>query len=496
MLIQLTTEAGKPLVFEDVVIGQGAMKDVYLTVDQRFAVAFYRNMVTEATVERLEKIVGTYRENIFGNVGADSWRELFCWPEDLVVWNGKLGLVMPVYPEHFKFEFGSNEQDRLGIRGREKEGKWFVSAHHRKNFLDRREWGDWRRMLQVCHQLARALRRLHAAGLAHADLSYKNVLVDPLSGRAAMIDLDGLVVPGKYPPEVIGTPDFIAPEVMQTRSLGAAERVLPSRVTDLHALSVLIYMYLLNRHPLRGAKFHHEDLEKDEELAMGAQALWIEDPLDPSNRPDLEDARPADVFWWDVQKLPAGICGPYLYPLMQTAFGPALHQPKLRPSADDWEHALGKTQDLLLPCSHTHCEQKWFVYDQSTQPQCPFCGTPYGRELPVLNFYSSRDGTQFKPENHRMVLYAGQSIHLWHAEALCPAFERLSAQEREPVSTIREVSGRLWWWNGSLKDLNVKEEGVSRAISLGESFELKAGQQILLSRASGGRVMLVQMTGS
>ncbi len=57
---------------------------------------------------------------------------------------------------------------------------------------------------------------MHAAGLAHSDLSYKNVLVDPVKGNASIIDLDGLVVPGRYPPDVVGTPDFIAPEVVMS----------------------------------------------------------------------------------------------------------------------------------------------------------------------------------------------------------------------------------------------------------------------------------------
>jgi gamma-glutamyltranspeptidase/glutathione hydrolase len=67
------------------------------------------------------------------------------------------------------------------------------------------------------------------AGLAHSDLSYKNVLVDPAGGNACIIDIDTLVVPQKYPPDVVGTPDFIAPEVMRTLKLpvGDAAKFLP-----------------------------------------------------------------------------------------------------------------------------------------------------------------------------------------------------------------------------------------------------------------------------
>lgn len=85
---------------------------------------------------------------------------------------------------------------------------------------------------------------------------------------------------------MVGTPDFIAPEVVTTSHLPKddAKRVLPSIATDRHALSVLIYMYLLFRHPLRGGKIHDMDDEvRDESLAMGEKALFIEHPTDHSN---------------------------------------------------------------------------------------------------------------------------------------------------------------------------------------------------------------------
>src|SRR5207245_1552542 len=106
----------------------------------------------------------------------------------------------------------------------------------------------------------------HAAGLAHSDLSYNNVLVDPAGGHISIIDIDGLVVPGRFPPDVVGTPDFIAPEVVATSRLPKNDpgRKLPSIPTDRHALSVLLYMYLLCRHPLRGRKVHHADPTRDE----------------------------------------------------------------------------------------------------------------------------------------------------------------------------------------------------------------------------------------
>lgn len=145
---------------------------------------------------------------------------------------------------------------------------------------------------------------MHAAGLCHSDLSYKNVLVDPELGHACIIDVDGLVVP-KISSRRRGHPDFIAPEVVKTSHLQKEDsnRILPSIATDRHALAVLIYMYLFFRHPLRGGKIHDMTNElQDEALAMGERALFIEHPSDKSNAVKLNQVSPFSLPWADPQK--------------------------------------------------------------------------------------------------------------------------------------------------------------------------------------------------
>ena len=80
-------------------------------------------------------------------------------------------------------------------------------------------------------------------GLAHSDLSDKNVLVDPRNGNCVIIDIDSLVVPDVYPPDVIGTAGYIAPEVLATQHLPLTDptRKLPCNLTDMHAIAVLIH---------------------------------------------------------------------------------------------------------------------------------------------------------------------------------------------------------------------------------------------------------------
>ncbi len=256
-IITCKTKDGKTIQYVDEVIGSGSMKDVYFSPDKSYVVAFYHKPQNEQARERINMITGRYRQNIFEQTGGDYWKGLFCWPTDVVEHADKVGIVVPAYQQHFFFRYGSKNNDFLGIKGREKEGKWFASANNQNKFLDPRERGNTLNYLKVCILLTRAVRRMHAAGLCHSDLSYKNVLIDPELGHACIIDVDGLVVPGKFPPDVVGTPDFIAPEVVKTSHLPKDDprRVLPSIATDRHALSVLIYMYLLFRHRYGEEKF-------------------------------------------------------------------------------------------------------------------------------------------------------------------------------------------------------------------------------------------------
>lgn len=484
---------GSEVEFVDTIIGSGGMKDVYFSPDRTYVVAFFRDKQDANAKDRLINIAGPYRERIFNQVGGDYWKDKFCWPTKVVEYDGRLGLVAPVYPKQFFFLYGSKNDDFLGIKGKEKEGKWFASANNQSKFLDNRERGNWMQYLRINILLSRSVRRMHAAGLAHSDLSYKNVLIDPVSGGAAIIDIDGLVVPGKYPPDVVGTPDFIAPEVMATNHLpkGDPKRKLPSRTTDLHALAVLVYMYLLYRHPLRGGKVHDADPQRDEELSMGEQALFIEHPTDASNRPNLSDIKPSYLPWADPKKRPYTVTGPYLKALFDKAFIDGLHNPALRPSADEWEQALVKTIDLVQPCQNLNCDQQWFVFDNSTRPVCPFCGTPFRGELPVLNLYSARTEGSFKPDNHRLMVYSNQYIYAWHASNLIFPNERLTAEQRKPVGYFVFHGGRWVLVNQTLTDLT--DVGKKQAVPIGEMLELYDGQQILFSKETGGRLAVVQL---
>jgi serine/threonine protein kinase len=493
-IVQCKTVDGREIAYVDEVIGSGAMKDVYFAPDKSYVVAFYRQKQDAQARERLQMITGRYREGIFDQEGGEYWKRLFCWPTAMVEHDGRIGIVAPTYAPNFFFAYGSRDNDRNGIRGKEKEGKWFAAPNLRNRYVDPRELGDWRNHLRICLLLARAVRRLHMAGLAHSDLSYKNVLVDPTTGESCVIDVDGLVVPNRYPPDVVGTPDFIAPEVVKTSHLDKNDprRMLPRRETDLHALAVLIYMYLLYRHPLRGRKVHDaNDSGRDEQLSMGERALFVEHATDQSNRIDVAAAKKTELPWADTSKIPYTVTGPYLSVLFERSFVKGLHDPSERPSANDWETALVKTVDLLQPCLNPACGQKWYIFNNSTRPRCPFCGTPFVGNMPILNLYSSRRQGSFRPDNHRLIVYTEQSLFWWHASLSVAPNERLHKEQRRRVGYFVRHDGAWWLVNEALPDLI--DMNTSTPVAVGSKLQLQEGKQLLLSKGDGARLALVQM---
>lgn len=493
-IVRLQTVDGQNIEYVDDIIGQGGMKDVYFSPDKSYVVAFFREQLDYQGKERLKSIVGSYRDGIFNQNGGDYWRDLFCWPTSIIDSGGRVGVVAPTYSPQFFFTHGSVNNDMLGIKGKEKEGKWFSSSSNRTKFLAAQEKGTWLSHLQICLMISRAVRRLHAAGLAHSDLSYKNVLVDPSTGKACIIDIDGLVVPGKFPPDVVGTPDFIAPEVIETQHLSKtdASRKLPSALTDRHALAVLIYMYLLYRHPLRGGKVHDMDANLDEEMTMGKHALFVEHPTNLSNRVKPDQLSKAQLPWGDPAKIPYTIAGPHLTKLFQKVFIDGLHAPQERPTASEWENAIIRTIDMIQPCSNK-CEMGWYVFDNSKRPKCPFCGTAYAGKLPVLNLYSSRQAGSFRSDNDRLMVWDGQSLFQWHVNRKIFPNEHVTPDQKRRAGYFQLHNGDWYLVNEAMPQM--KNVTTGTRIAIGENVKLTEGLQILLSPDEGGRLIQVQLVG-
>ena len=196
----------------------------------------------------------------------------------------------------------------------------------------------------------------------------------------------------------------------------------------------------------------------------------------------------------DPAKIPYTVCGPYLKELFDRAFIDGLHNPNLRPTANEWEDALLKTVDLVQPCQNPKCWHKWFVFDNTTRPRCPFCETDYKGQLPVLNLYSPRHQGTFTPDNYRLMVYNNQYLYPWHVNRHIWPNERLSDEDKKPVGYFVFHQNKWLLINQRLTDLEDKTEG--KKIGINEAVELTDNKQILLSKEDGGRLVVVQIVNN
>jgi hypothetical protein len=475
---------GRSVKFVPEPIGDGAMKEVFFTEDRSSVVCFYKDPAAAndtVRMRRLDAILGRFNPTVLRDAGGAAYvpteaayfQNLFCWPTGIVT-SPRFGILTPAFPSNYFFASGPDF-----IRGREKNGMRFIGRKNRRLLEEHApaELGDWRNYLALCIRLARAVTRLHMTGLAHSDLSPNNALVDPTTGTSCVIDIDSLVVPGVFPPDVMGTKGYIAPEVLKTIHLPAdsPSRKHPDVRTDQHALAVLVYQYLLRRHPLEGRRIPPaRTAEEQDLLSFGEQALFCEHPQDDSNRP------------LEPNFVPCTSLGNYLKDLFYRAFTKGLHLSEERPAATEWQGGLLKTWDLLRPCDNKCCPAGWFVVTDARRATCPFCkAKPKGR-TPILRLCREVGSDLLVPERD-LVVYHNLQIFKWHAYDIgLPGPET----DHTPQAYCVFHEGRWLLVNQALDTLT--SPGGNR-VGPGHAIDLADGARFRFSNRPGGRVAEVSL---
>jgi DNA-binding helix-hairpin-helix protein with protein kinase domain len=407
----------------------------------------------------LQKIIGPEYSVVLDD---PYWDDLFAWPKSIIR-QPTLGLTMLRAPK------GTMEL------------RWFLGPKPRQVVVAKHgadKLGTWVNNLSLAIRMARVVRRMHFRGLCHSDLSFRNFLVDPQKNRVVLIDCDSLVVPGFLPPNVLGTPMCMAPELMARRSS-------PTAQTDLHALATLIYWLVFQRHPLMGPKIHSQDPALDEAMALGERALFIEHPTDKSN------ANPKMPVPFTTMVTPA------LQELILQAFVEGLHNPAKRPQAAQWERFLMRMSDSVVKCDNPKCSLGAFVLlPQRASHRCPACNTPLkgSTTLPILNFYKPRGGRKGEFTNDRGYVLVGwhdRTLHLWHTDA---AIEHRPSIDQRPKAVLKYEKGKWYLLNLDLPEVRLLDSvGGKQDIAPGQRVELVDGARLLLGPPDHCRLAYVQM---
>jgi hypothetical protein len=195
-----------------------------------------------------------------------------------------------------------------------------------------------RELLSACIHLVEAYRALHSQGIAYRDISQGNVFFDPATGDILVCDNDNAIAEGNQT-GIEGTMEFMAPELVR-----ADPGATPCTQTDLHSLAVLLFMMLINHHPLQGAlEYRIRCLdEKAKAQLYGKDPVFVFDPADTRNRPVTGVHTTVQVTW---DATPAT-----LRTLFTEAFTAGLHHPQQRIRETQWRDALSAARDMIVYC--------------------------------------------------------------------------------------------------------------------------------------------------
>lgn len=213
--------------------------------------------------------------------------------------------------------------------------------------------------------LAEAFHDLHLRGLCYKDISLMNLFLEPSSGRILICDNDNVAIDGRDPGSVLGTPGFMAPEVL-------LRQARPGANSDLFSLAVLIFRLLTRHDPLLGTmELAIRCLDEPARRRLyGEDPVFIFDPRDARNRPDPE-AHPAALVTWPIYPAP-------LQALFLQTFGIGMKSPERRALTGQWKQVLARTLDQRRLCPH--CGQETFP-DPAAPGRCWNCDGELGPGL-------------------------------------------------------------------------------------------------------------------
>ncbi len=464
-------------------LANNSVGEYFMLSDGKRIAALFTHNVPDSFKARMKFLADDLR-NVFKKEGFYDYLYSRCnLPLGTISHEDRQGIILSSYPKEFYFK------GRIA-KGKVQEGKWFCSEKLRNKYLDKANRGNWYTFIIAIQQMAAVLSLLEEKDLVLYDLSYRTILFNPENGHIYVILWDSIGRDGADDVNISPTPDFIAPEIIINRGILSNDQTVYS---NRHALAVLNYMLLFHRHPLRGKRINDNDAARDEELTMGEKALFVEHPSDKSNSVDTRELRDSEKPYGNPELRPYTLSGKYLRELFDRSFVDGLHNAVDRPTPFDWFIAAEKTLGLLMPCSNPECEEKWFIYNNESNPKCPFCGTEVRGSYPILNFYTRNNSGTFASDSLRMVVTEKKHLHYRH---ICNQTSQSIIQydlDKQSYCDFKNENSKWYIVNNKLRNLIVIDGTERTKIPLDDVVELKDGMKLVLDCVSKDRLIIVQM---
>lgn len=355
--------------------------------------------------------------------------EHFLWPIDLVSNPEGFGYVMAVRPKSYA-NVPRLLKRSVGIRFSE--------------------------LMLVALRTVDAFRSLQSQGLFYCDISDGNLFFNPKTGAVLICDNDN-VGSATAQPGVLGTPRFMAPEIVR----GEAR---PSPLTDAFSMAILLFLLLFNDHPLQGAaEARIRSLDPPAmKMLFGTNPVFIFDPIDSSNRPVDGIHINAPQFW-----------ALYPQPILDTftrVFTAGLSDPGARPSFGEWLGVFSAGADSIVSCK---CGRQTFLRPAPDSTSCWSC-----RRTVEPEFRLRLAG------RHDVALAEGTSLYRHHlVSGVLDIGERtdpravVAKHPTAPVLGLKNLGSEQWYMKN--------EAGETKIVEPGRSATLKPGVELSFGDVNG-----------
>ncbi|MGM9639213.1 MAG: hypothetical protein ACI3XT_06445 [Butyricicoccaceae bacterium] len=405
------------------VLGSGRQGTVYrVSYDgQEKALKWYHNGFFKN-----EEKQQLFYNNLCNNIAHGAPSPQFLWPQDVTERrSGSFGYIMDLRPDRFV------DLSTLLV-GRKSRFKSFQTR------------------VDAMLQLVSAFRILHNQGFSYQDLNDGNFFFDPNTGEILICDNDNAAYQD-YSTGIKGKPRYMAPEVVINQKR-------PDKTTDRFSMAVVLFLLLMQSHPLEGAASTPPCMtDSMERRFYGEDPIFVFDPNDPRNRP-IRGIADHSIDIWNA--LPAYLRDAFCRSFSKEAMtfdpaGQSYGAPRL--IEKEWLDVLARFRNSIFRCAH--CPNEVFV--QALPAVCDNCG----QTMPIVN--------QLRLAKYDMPMFPGVRLlrcqlgSCSDEQALEPVFEVESAASAPGQYYLTNLTSGIWQCTTS--------KGIQRPLAPGEKMPVKAG---------------------
>ena len=321
-----------------------------------------------------------------------------------------------------------------------------------------------RERLILGYLIAKAFHQLSKSNLSYCDISGNNILIriDNKGVSVRMIDIDNIYIAGNGQSFVMGTPRYIAPEVIKGKNC-------PDVFSDNYSLAVILFELLRVGHPYVSDEIA-DGTPEQEDAAYAGEYDYVSDSNSSNMLPEsaVFTSRLSDLF--------------------RRCFCGGKTNRMLRPSAKEFEEALLDASNKIIKCPSCgawHYPRK----ENKTFLPCPWCGA---KSIPksMLNFYDKLydNDTEVRSKNFTTYFLRGGK-NLIKGLYVCNCGDGNSDEKiSENVLTVVQTDDKCVVYNEFCqKGIVVKSHSDGTLTRLGErkDYVLSSGDEILFYLDNG-----------